>query len=74
MVKPASKQVLVAKLGPSAAADKKIKPDAPVVVAVLPTQVKVATGTGMAGDDSIVPAQTLANPHPRQSPISYQGK
>jgi hypothetical protein len=35
--------------------------------------VKVATGTGMAGDDSIVPAPTPANPHPRQSPISYRG-
>jgi hypothetical protein len=35
--KRASKQVLAAKLGPTAAADKKVKPDALVVATAVPT-------------------------------------
>jgi hypothetical protein len=35
---------------------------------------KVATGTGITGDDSTIPALTPASPHPCQSPQSYRGR
>jgi hypothetical protein len=34
----------------------------------------MATGTGMAGYDSTVPAPIPANPRPRQSPLGYRGE
>jgi hypothetical protein len=37
-------------------------------------EVKVAMGTGMAGDDSTIPAPVPASPRPRQSPLDYRGR
>jgi hypothetical protein len=34
--------------------------------------VKVATGTGMTGEDSTIPAPIPASPRPRQSPLAYR--